>query len=535
MKARKFLAILLAAVIFAAVPQMVVQASEEARLYEVRVTLHGEEIDFGNDSPVIIGGRTYVPYWFIEQLLGDMPELGIRMIPLRLTLEGSGHIVEWDELTNTANIILAQQQDFSAVALEFMAKLSAGEYIAATMMFTPELLQALPIQLQVLVSGMQGEVLDFSLLASMEYSGFYIATVSAIHAKGTAVHNIVVDGNGNIAGWQTLEFNFEPKQPPTGAVYSAEAVVIGEGGIWALDALLTIPENASAENPVPALILVPGSGSNNMDSSLFANRPFFDIADYLSSNGIAVLRYNERGFSHGLQLVMTFGTNITMQEEYIEDVLLAAELLNADPRISQVFVLGHSLGGIIAPRIAEEAGLSGTIIMASSPRPLHMLWYDQSVQGINDMVNAGMLSQADADIMFAELTAQMEVALNMPNMTEYELQNTMLFGMLPALYEMSVVESLPIPFIERNDTPVLILHGGRDFQTTDVDFQLFLDATEGMAHVTAIRYAGLNHLMMTAYRQYGELVLDIMEYAIAGRVDAQVLRDIVDWILSNAV
>jgi len=448
---------------------------------------------------------------------------GLAMFTTACYYEADNNI---SEVTNVSN---------ESIALTFLNNLVAQDYDAVTDMLSPEVQAAITVPYQLLVSGRFGEMIDFNVLETMEHEGFQIYTVSANHGKGSGVHQVIVDADGNVMPLQTIQFAFQPMMPPANATYTAEAVVIGEGTMWALEGLLTIPQDTSAENPVPALILMPGSGANNMDSSLFDNRPFFDIADYLSSNGIAVLRYNERAFTHGIQIAQLLGTNFTMQEEYIEDALLAAEILQGDPRISQVFLLGHSLGGIVAPRIAEEAGLDGVVIMASSPRPLHLIWYDQSVNIIRDRVDTGTITQAEADAELAMLATQLEEAKNMPNMTQEELATTFLFNMFPATYELSVIESLPLPFIARNtNTPVLILQGDRDFQTTvEDDFQIFLDGTAGMNHVTTILYEGLNHLMMTAYRQHGPLVLDVMEYIIPCRVDTKVTRDIVNWINNN--
>jgi len=419
------------------------------------------------------------------------------------------------------------------VVTTFMDNLVAGNTLAATMMMSAEMQQLFPIDLVITLR--QGEVLDFVVLDTVEADGFHVSTVSATVAKGASLYSIAVNDAGEIAGFSILDFAFEPMMPPQDATYTAEGLIIGDGGEWPLDALLTIPQNASVDSPVPAVILVPGSGPNNMDSSIFANRPFFDIADYLSSNGIAVLRYNERIFAHGARMVEVFGMDYTLQEEYFEDVLLATELLRNDNRISEIFVLGLSQGGLVAPRIAEEAGLDGVIIMNGSPRPLHLVGYDQMTQQVTDALVAGLISQDEADVMFAmnrEQLDEMQTALNLP---ASELQGVLFFGAISAIYELSVMESLPLPFIARNtEIPVLILHGSRDFQATvESDFRLFVDGTEGMGHVTLILYEGLNHLMMTAYRQYGPLVMDIMEYAIQDRVDAQVKRDIVDWINSN--
>jgi len=423
----------------------------------------------------------------------------------------------------------------SQIVTEFLNKLVQNDFGAANAMLSPELAAALTMPFEMIAIGRYGDLLEFTVLDSMEADGMYIAVFQAVHAKGTGVFQLILDANGGVLGIAPVSFAFEPMMPPAGAQHTAEPVVIGEGSMWALDGLLTMPNTASADNPVPALILIPGSGANNMDSSIFENRPFFDIANYLSDNGVAVLRFNERAFTHGAQLGQVFGMNLTVHEEYIEDALLAVEILRADPRISQVYLLGLSQGGLMAPRIAAEAGLDGVIVMAGTPHPFHVIWYNQTLAMTRDALAAGEITQAQADESLAAIAAQMEEARRILSLPAHEIENVIIMGAFPVVYEQSIIASLPLPFIANNpQIPVLILQGGRDFQTTvEDDFQFFVDGTAGMAHVTTRLYDTLNHLMMTAYRQEGPLVVDVLEYRIPGTVDAQVLRGIVEWIEKN--
>ena len=529
---RRFLVVALVAV-------MVVSAftpiATFAMDWEIRVTLQGEDVDFGSNSPTLIDDRTYVPRWFIAELVGaEITLLDAYMLPLRSTMENLGHIIEWDSTTRTANIRLVMEgidmvDDAKATATAFMDRLVAHDAAGATLMMSAEMQQAFPVDL--LVFGMHGKVLDFSVMDEMQHEGLEIFTISATHTKGAAIHNVVIDGDGAVAGFQTVGFSFEPLLPLDNANFTAEAIVVGEGTMWNLDGLLTIPNNASSENPVPAVILVHGSGGQNMDSSLFENRPFADIAEYLSSNGIAVLRYNKRTWlhAHGALAAQTFGDDVTVWEETIEDVLLVAEILRNDPRVSEVFVVGHSMGGLLAPRIAKEADLDGIIMLGASPHPFFIISYNQNMQAISDMVAAGALPQDQADAMLEGFRALRTQAEQMINLPIEELAGQTIFH-LPALYQRSIYDSLPLPIIEANATPTLIIHGGRDFQvTTELDFQPMVEAVGGLDHVTTMYFEGVNHLLMQSQTDFN----DLRDYQVAGRVDESLLRSIVDWILSN--
>ena len=183
------------------------------------------------------------------------------------------------------------------------------------------------------------------------------------------------------------------------APFITEDVTVGAGTIWPLGGYLTIPHTASADAPVPAVVLVHGSGPGDRNQTVFANRPFYDIAAYLSANGVAVLRYDKRTFAHGYEAMQTFGSSLTVWEETIEDAIFAADLLRADARIGDVFIAGLSLGGMLAPRIHASGGdFDGIIILAGSPRHLTDIMIDQnwlSLEGSMWMVEA-LEQQIDA-------------------------------------------------------------------------------------------------------------------------------------------
>lgn len=541
---KKLLALLLAAtMLFTSLVPVVAQETQEAQEAtqpQVTVTLDGQDIDFGDIVPTLVYDITYVPQWFFFTLLPEGTVLpDVDMLPLRSTLEPFGFTLEWHQETRTANILPPHQEAVASnihmVLTHFMDLWVAGDYEAAQGLLMPEFYAALgAIPLQFHLSGRHGRLMDYTILEVTEAQGLYSAMVHATHEKATVLHNIFAFEPGMIVGFIPIQVDFEPMLPPEHATYTGEAITIGADTPWALEGLLTIPENASEENPVPAIILIPGSGANNMDASIFQNRPFFDIADYLSSNGVAVLRYNERAFTHGFAMAQTLGLAQTVYEEYIADAFLAAQILRDDPRISHVFILGHSLGGIVAPRIAAEAALDGVVIMASSPRPLHLIWYDQSQQHISDTLDRGDMDLEAAEAARALLATQLAEAEAIGTMTPEALATTILFDTFPAMYELSIIQSLPLPFIGRYHTPVLVVQGGRDFQTTVADdFQLFVEGTQGMDHVTLILYDGLNHLMMPAYRQEGPLVIDVMEYAIPGTVCPEFLADLLAWIMAQ--
>ncbi len=156
-----------------------------------------------------------------------------------------------------------------------------------------------------------------------------------------------------------------------------EKIVIGAETNYPLNGILTIPDETNGL--FPAVVLVHGSGPSNMDEKIRKNYPFRDLAEGLSTKGIAVSRYDKRTFVYGKQ--MKNDTGISVKEETIEDAILAAEFLRYDSRIdpNKVFIVGHSLGGMLAPRIDAEGGhFAGIIIMAGTPRKLEEIMMDQN-------------------------------------------------------------------------------------------------------------------------------------------------------------
>ena len=134
-----------------------------------------------------------------------------------------------------------------------------------------------------------------------------------------------------------------------------EKIILGKNTRFPLKGLLTLPEGSG---PFPAVVLVHGSGSSNMDEKVGKLTPFRDLAEGLAARGIACIRYDKRSYAHGLKMVLDKKHPITVREETIEDALLASQLLRADRRIDpdRVFLLGHSMGAMLAPRIECSGG-----------------------------------------------------------------------------------------------------------------------------------------------------------------------------------
>jgi len=324
-----------------------------------------------------------------------------------------------------------------------------------------------------------------------------------------------------------------PPPPVDDTPFLTEPITIGAGTLWAIEGYLTIPAEATAENPVPAVIIVHGSGPQNRDGAL-GIRPYFDIAEYLSANGIAVIRYDKRNYIHAQALDLAFGGRFTIWEEAIEDALLATELARTDARIDadRVFLLGHSLGGAIAPRIHAVGGdFAGLILLAGSPRSLGEVGIDQfeTMYYLHDEAERPLVLNA----LGIEYIGQLREIYDMVYSTPSDEAQNMWFVDVSFYYFQNLRATPFAEFIGDIHVPFLVMQGARDFQVlADVDFAMLGELLAGRDNVTMRLYDDLDHLFMqttaTNFVEHGAVIAQTR----GRRVDTQVLRDIVDWVHS---
>ncbi|MBS4215217.1 alpha/beta hydrolase family protein [Neobacillus rhizophilus] len=304
-----------------------------------------------------------------------------------------------------------------------------------------------------------------------------------------------------------------------------EKIVVGEGTKYPLNGMLTIPEERNGT--IPAVILVHGSGPSNMDGKVGNNYIFKEFAEGLLERGIAVLRYDKRTFVYGKELKNDNG--LSVREETIEDAILAADLLRNDPRIdsNKIFIIGHSMGGMLAPRIDAEGGnFAGIIIMAGSPRKLEeimMTQNDLALKSLNRVIRFIAKKQV------AALSSKFD---NIYNLTDEEAKSTPVLGKhVKAYYLKEMGEHPAIDYLKDLDKPVLIMQGEKDVQSTvEDDFEAYKKQLDQKPNVTFKLYPNLNHLFMPAI--YGNILKVQKEYKVAQKVDSQVFKDIADWIHS---
>lgn len=240
--------------------------------------------------------------------------------------------------------------------------------------------------------------------------------------------------------------------------------------------------------------MVHGSGALDFDETVFKNKPFRDIAEGLSGLGVSTLRYHKRNFVYPKPPE-------SMEDETISDAFSAIRLAHRYSK--NVYLLGHSLGAMLAPIIAhrittQEADtdslqIKGIIMMAAPARDLEVLVREQ----MDYLLPSGA----------SDSYKQQQIDNLRHNSPHYFLP----YNQLEAARALSM--------------PILILQGERDYQVPMTDYNLWRKALEGHPNVSFHSYQTLNHLFMT-----GDGKSTPLEYQIEGHVSETIIKDIADFI-----
>lgn len=306
-----------------------------------------------------------------------------------------------------------------------------------------------------------------------------------------------------------------------------EKIIIGENTKYPLNGLLTLPENIT--EPVPAVVFVHGSGSSNMDEKVGQLTPFKDLAEGLANKGIASIRYDKRSFAHGLKMVRDKSTIITVKEETIDDAILATELLKKDSRIDShnIFIIGHSMGGMLAPRIDSEGGkYKGLIIMAGTPRKLEDVMLEQNeavLSSTKGLVNWIVRKQvAKLSGLFSGLY----------ELSDEEAKKKKVMGGTTLYYFKEMGEHSVADYLATTKKAMLIVQGEKDFQVSvEKDFNEYKRLLNDKTNVEFRLYENLNHAFVNYL--YSDILKAKQEYNTERHIGEEVISDIADWIMKN--
>ena len=285
---------------------------------------------------------------------------------------------------------------------------------------------------------------------------------------------------------------------------------------WLLPGTLSLPNGKGRH---PAVVLVHGSGPHDRDETVGAAKPFRDLAEGLASRGIAVLRYEKRTRQYQTKIAQL--KSITVKNETVDDAVAAVALLRSREDIDgdRIFVLGHSLGGYIAPRIArQDSTLAGLIIMAGNTRPTEDLVIEQ-------IAYLASLSDELSEQQEHQFSQMKQAAEQIRSLEDGEESTAAILGAPPA-YWLDLKDYDPAGEASKLPLSMLILQGERDYQVRMADFAGWKRALADRKNVTFQSYPSLNHLF-----QHGEGKSTPAEYNKPGHVSPQVIDDIANWIM----
>ncbi|MBR0140202.1 MAG: alpha/beta fold hydrolase [Firmicutes bacterium] len=300
----------------------------------------------------------------------------------------------------------------------------------------------------------------------------------------------------------------------------SEKIIVGAGGDFPLDGLLTLPEGA--EGPVPAAVMVHGSGASNMDEKVMKLTPFKDLAEGLAERGIGSLRYDKRTFAYRKKLAKT---DITAWEETVEDALRAVELLKKDRRVDpeRVFILGHSMGAMLAPRIdAEGANARGLVMMAGTPYRLEDIMKRQLKQSQSGRGLVRLIMGIEDRIFSKKFDGMYE-------MSDEEAKKKKFSGAMSLYYFKEMGKKTAADYLLESEKPVFIMQGERDFQVlADVDFARFKELLADRGGTEFKLYPGLDHAFVPAL--YGDITKAAKEFSVERHIGSEVMDDIAAFI-----
>ena len=302
----------------------------------------------------------------------------------------------------------------------------------------------------------------------------------------------------------------------------SEKIVVGKE--YPLNGLLTLPDNT--DEKVPAVVLVHGSGASNMDEKVMKLTPFKDLAEGLAEKGIASVRYDKRTYAHAAKMMKEKA--LTVKEETIEDAILAAELLRKDERIDhdRIFIIGHSMGGMLAPRIDAEGGnFRGMILMAGTPVKME----DIVLRQLKQAGNSNSLMKWIVNLEYKIFAKKFK---GLYQMSDAEAMKKKYAGNVSLYYFKEMGLKTADQYLMENSKPVLIMQGGMDFQVlADDDFRKFKELLKDRENTVYKYYPELNHVFVKGI--YNDILKASKEYSVEQHIPEEVVQDIADFIDKN--
>ncbi|MES2827340.1 MAG: DUF3887 domain-containing protein [Bacteroidota bacterium] len=280
--------------------------------------------------------------------------------------------------------------------------------------------------------------------------------------------------------------------------------------------ILTYPKKISS---YPLVVMVHGSGPSDMDGTVGPNRILKDLASGLASKGIGSIRYVKRTMIYPNDFVGAFSVKEEVLDDALAAIALARTTVGADKK--RLFVLGHSLGGMLAPRIAAMApDLNGMILLAAPARTLTDLIVEQNKYMFalsKDTTEMGRKMMAENDVEFSKS--------RLTSLGTTIKADSIVLG-LPASYWIDLNNYNQVATAKKlTKQKIFVAQGGNDFQVSMADFDLWKAALGARKNVALKSYVDLNHLMSTQTEKGS-----VAQYQKPANVSSLLIDDLSAWI-----
>lgn len=331
-----------------------------------------------------------------------------------------------------------------------------------------------------------------------------------------------------------------PQTPKPPFSYKTEEVVFTNKAEGAkLSGTLTYPVNykTTSKTPVPVVLMVTGSGSQDRNEEMFGHKPFMVIADYLAKHGIASLRYDDRGVGKSSGPIKGITT-----ENNLADAEAGISYLRGLKKFDKIGVLGHSEGGTISFMMGSNNSVDFIISLAGSATPGIDLIISQNraimqLQGVSQQI-INHYTKALRIIYKDRITGKKvsDGAKYIDNICKLESLN------LPSNLKANLVKCItvgdewmtwflaynPADAISRISCPVMALNGSLDMQVLSNENLSVIRQNLPSNNKNYIKeYTSLNHLFQNC------TPTTAMNYAaIEETISTEVLSDIAKWIKS---